>query len=417
LNDRDDNVWLQGVSPEEMHHIVDTLYRVHRLVSFITDLDVLLERIMEEGKRVACAEACSLLLYDDRAGDLYFQIAQGESGDQQALKRSVRLKLSQGIAGAAAATRQSINVKDVDHDPRFYRTADEVSHFRTRSLLAVPMMDRDVLVGVIEVVNKVGGGAFTDTDLHVMEMFSSLAATSLVNARLIEQNLRAERMAAIGQAVAGLSHYTKNIITGMTGSTELIDDALRKNQIGPLHRVWPILKRSLNRISDFVQDMLAFSKPREPLYEACTLRNIIDDAVRTYTDLLTQKNIDVEVDYSNVTGSVEVDSQGLYRCLVNLITNAGEAVAPRTGKIWITARDSANNDLVIEVADNGPGVAPENRSRIFEPFFSTKGAQGTGLGLAVTHKIIREHHGEIAVEDRPGGGALFRIVLQKGRPA
>lgn len=417
MNDRDDNVWLQGVSPEEMHHIVDTLYRVHRLVSFITDLDVLLERIMEEGKRVACAEACSLLLYDDRAGDLYFQIAQGESGDQQALKRSVRLKLSQGIAGAAAATRQSINVKDVDHDPRFYRTADEVSHFRTRSLLAVPMMDRDVLVGVIEVVNKVGGGAFTDTDLHVMEMFSSLAATSLVNARLIEQNLRAERMAAIGQAVAGLSHYTKNIITGMTGSTELIDDALRKNQIGPLHRVWPILKRSLNRISDFVQDMLAFSKPREPLYEACTLRNIIDDAVRTYTDLLTQKNIDVEVDYSNVTGSVEVDSQGLYRCLVNLITNAGEAVAPRTGKIWITARDSANNDLVIEVADNGPGVAPENRSRIFEPFFSTKGAQGTGLGLAVTHKIIREHHGEIAVEDRPGGGALFRIVLQKGRPA
>lgn len=417
MSDLDDNVWLQGVSPEEMRHIVDTLYRVHRFISFVTDLDVLLERIMEEGKRVACAEACSLLLYDERVGDLYFQIAQGESGDQQALKQSVRLKLSQGIAGAAAATRQSINVQDVDHDARFYRTADEVSHFKTRSLLAVPMIDRDTLVGVIEVVNKVGGGAFTDTDLHVMEMFSSLAATSLVNARLIEQNLRAERMAAIGQAVAGLSHYTKNIITGMTGSSELIDDSLRKNQIEPIHRVWPILKRSINRISDFVQDMLAFSKPREPLYEVCTLRNIIDDAVRTYTDLLAQKNIDVEVDYSNVTGSVDVDSQGLYRCLVNLITNAGEAVAPRTGKIWITARDGGNSDVVIEVADNGPGVAPENRSRIFEPFFSTKGAQGTGLGLAVTYKIIREHHGEIAVEDRPGGGALFRIALQKDRPA
>ena len=149
-----------------------------------------------------------------------FTSPAARTGNQEALKNLVRLKLNQGIAGVAAATRECINVGDVASDPRFFRDADAASKFQTRSVLAVPMIDREALVGVLEVVNKVGGGAFTDTDTHVMEMFSSVAATAIVNARLIEENLRAERLAAIGQAVAGLSHYTKNIITLACGAAQ-----------------------------------------------------------------------------------------------------------------------------------------------------------------------------------------------------
>jgi len=112
--------WSSEVPPEELRRIVDVLYRVHRFVAAITDLDALLERIMEESKQVANAEACSLMLYDAEAGELYFEVALGESGDQQALKKEVRLKLGQGVAGAAAATRESINVPDVSRDDRFY---------------------------------------------------------------------------------------------------------------------------------------------------------------------------------------------------------------------------------------------------------------------------------------------------------
>ena len=210
--------WLEDLAAEDTRRIVDALYRVHSLIAAITDRHALLERIMEESKRVANAEACSLLLYDAATQELYFQVAQGETGDQQALKQQVRLKLEQGIAGEAARLRKSISVPDAAADPRFYVAADAISGFRTRSILAVPLLDHDTLVGVVELLNKEGGGPFTEADLRVMEMFASLAASSIVNARLIEYNLRAERLAAIGEAVAGLSHYIKNLITGMSNS-------------------------------------------------------------------------------------------------------------------------------------------------------------------------------------------------------
>jgi signal transduction histidine kinase len=408
----DQNIpWLRDVPAAEMRRIVEALYRVHRLISAITDLNTLLERIMLESKQVANAEACSLLLYDAGSGALYFQVAQGETGDQQALKRDVHLKLNQGVAGAAAATRRSINVADVGRDPRFYPGADQITHFKTRSLLAVPLVDKDALIGVIEVLNKVGGGAFSDADLHVMEMFSSLAATAITNARLIEENLHTERMAAIGQALAGLSHYIKNVIAGMAGSTELVDVGLRDKNIEILERCWPIFKRSTRRISIFVQDMLAFSKPREPIYECCSMSALLDEVAQTFFGLLVQKNVALNIRTEEARDPVWVDPQGVFSCALNLVTNAADAVSLQNGRIDVVARITPDNDLVLEVGDNGPGVPEEHAHQIFEPFFSTKGTMGTGLGLAVTSKIVREHGGTITVEHGPEGGALFRIVL------
>lgn len=393
-----------------MRRIVDALYRVHHLIAVITDLDTLLERIVEESKQVARAEACSLMLFDALRDDLYFHIAKGESGDQQALKREIRLRLNQGIAGAAAASRQSINVEDVNADARFYNVADAVSRFKTRSLLATPMVDREALIGVIEVVNKQGESAFTDTDLHVMEMFATLAATAISNARLIEENLHAERMMAIGQAVAGLSHYTKNIITGMMGSTELIDQGLRMQNMDVLQRCWPIFKRSTNRIADCVQDMLAYSKSRAPLRQPCVVKQLIDEAMQSFTDLLAQRQVTVETEVEGVNIAL-IDAQGIFRCLLNLITNAADAAPQDGAKIRVRASAGPAGSLVIEVSDNGPGVPEADWKAVFDPFFSTKGSHGTGLGLAVTQKIIREHGGDITVGRSPEGGALFRIVL------
>ena len=406
--------WLRDVPPEDMRRIVDTLYRVHRVISVITDLDTLLERIMEESKQVANAEACSLMLYDAEAKELYFRVAQGASGDQQALKRHVRLKMDQGIAGAAAGARQTINVADAAKDPRFYTMADEISGFRTRSLLAVPLEDRDTLVGVVELLNKEGGGPFTDTDIHVMEMFATLAASSIVNARLIEENLRAEHMAAIGEAMAGLSHYIKNLITGMTNSTELIDTALRTNKRELLDTVWPILNRIVKRMSIFVQDMLAFSKPREPLRELCYVNALVEEVAETFRGLTPQRKAAIEVDTAKACVPVYVDPRGLFSCLLNLVTNAGDAVPAENGRIDVVARvveSGSARDLIVEVADNGPGIPVEYANKIFEPFYSTKGSMGTGLGLAVTRKTVREHGGDITVSRCPLGGALFRMTL------
>ena len=409
--------WLRDASLDETRRIVGALYRVHRLFSAITDLNSLLVQIMVESKAVANAEACSLMLYDAERQELYFQVALGEKGDQGALIREVRLKLGQGIAGTTAATRQSINVPDAQNDARFFREADQTSHFKTKSLLAVPMLDKDVLVGVIEVVNKVGGGGFTTTDSHVMEMFSALAAAAVTNARLIEANLRKERMAAIGQAVAGMSHHTKNILTSMSGATDLMEQGLHDNNQAMMERAWPIMKRSTKRISNVVQDMLSYSKPRQPHLEPCDLDALIEDVRESFAELFVQKNVQIRVDTSALKRPVSADIQAMHRCLFNLLTNAADAVPVQQGCVTITAYPVGAGGVVIDVADNGPGVPVSIRRDIFEPFFSTKGSRGTGLGLAVSRKIVQEHHGDLTVHDNVGGGALFRIELPEPPPS
>lgn len=408
--------WLTEVAPDELRRIVDALYRVHRFLSAITDLDTLLESIMEESKQVANAEACSLMLYDPEADELFFHVALGESGDQQALKREVRLRRGQGIAGAAAQTRESINVEDVRTDPRFFRDADVRSRFETRSLLAVPLIDRNELVGVIEVLNKTGGGSFTETDLRVMEIFSTLTATAIANARLIEENLRAARLAALGQAVAGMSHYTKNILAGMTSSIDLIDQGIERDNFDFLRKSWPVFKRCTERIAHFVEDMLAYSKPRKPVRRPLKIASVVQDAAETFQGLMVVKRVALDIDTGRVAGEVCLDARGIYRCLLNLITNAADAVPREGGRIAVRVWTGDDGCLFIEVSDNGPGVPDDLRGRIFEPFFSTKGSEGTGLGLAVTRKIVREHGGDMQVATGPEGGACFRIAIPRGEP-
>lgn len=408
---REELPWLECASREEMKRTVEAMYRVHKFIGAITDLDTLLEYITEESQLVAGAEASSIILYDRDSEDLYFHVALGDSSDQETLKREIRLKLGQGIAGATAASRKSINVENAQEDSRFCRSADDATKFQTRSLLAVPMLDKDQLIGVLEVLNKVDSPAFSALDMRVMEMFSAVAATAISNARLVKEKIETERLAAIGQAVTGLSHYTKNIVTGLNSSAELIEMGMAQNNLDVLMRTWPVFKRSTRRITHFVQDMLSYSKPRQPYREWFPLAPLLDEVVESYADLFTQKRISLTTRIDSLQRPVFAESQSLHRCLLNLVTNAADAVPETGGEICIAVDDTDDDSVVISVEDNGPGVADELMRKIFDPFFSTKGSKGTGLGLAITRKLIEEHGGELAVSRSAMGGAAFRITL------
>jgi len=403
--------WLDNASREEMKRTVEAMYRVHKFIGAITDLDTLLEYIAEESQQVAGAEASSIILFDPLQKDLYFHTAMGESGDPETLKRQIRLKLGEGIAGTAAESRKSINVEDAQEDARFSRAADDATNFYTRSLLAVPMLDRDQLVGVLEVVNKIDAPSFSPLDMRVMEMFSTLAATSISNARLVKEKIETERLAAIGQAVTGLSHYTKNIVSGLNSSAELIDAGLNQNNLDVLLKSWPVFKRSTKRITHFVQDMLSYSKPRAPYKEWIPLNPLLDEVLEAYAELFFRNHITVSVVGNDHDRLIYAEGQSLYRCLLNLVTNAADAVPADSGIIRLSIEEPARDVLQLTVEDNGPGVPEDVLPRIFDPFFSTKGAKGTGLGLAITRKIVEEHGGELTVNRSSLGGAAFCITL------
>lgn len=398
-------------APEESRRLLDALHVVESLLGAVDSLDVLLQTIIDESRRLSEAEASSLLLFDAVRNDLYFHVALSEAGNPEALKQSVRLKPGEGIAGRVAANHASINVPDAAADPRVNRSADALTGFSTRSLLAVPMIDAGQLVGVVEVLNKRGGQGFTALDQRILEMFSALAAVAITRARLIEANLRAERLAAVGQAVAGISHHTKNILTALDASVDLVDRGLTEKNETFVRDGWPILKRSVGRLSHVVEDMLAFSKPRTPMLEPCDIAALIRETVQSFQALIAQRDITLTTDTSGLRGPAWADAHALHQALLNLLTNAADAVPAAKGLIAITASHTGAGWLDLTVCDNGLGVPEADRERIFDPFYSTKGSKGTGLGLAVTRKIMTEHHGSVSVGTGPLGGALFTLHL------
>lgn len=398
-------------APEETRRLLDALHVVESLLGTVDKLDVLLQTIIDESRRLSAAEASSLLLFDAIRNDLYFHVALSDAGNPEALKQSVRLKPGEGIAGRVAADRASINVPDAAADPRVNRSADALTGFTTRSLLAVPMVDAGRLVGVVEVLNKRDGRGFTALDQRILEMFSALAAVAITRARLIEANLRAERLAAVGQAVAGISHHTKNILTALDASVDLVDRGFTEKNETFVRDGWPILKRSVGRLSHVVEDMLAFSKPRTPMLEPCDIAALVRETVQSLQALISQRDITLTADTSGLRGPVWADAHAFHQALLNLLTNAADATPDSKGLITIDAKHAGAGWLELTVCDNGPGVPQGDRERIFDPFYSTKGSKGTGLGLAVTRKIMTEHHGSVSVDTGPLGGALFTLHL------
>jgi two-component system NtrC family sensor kinase len=395
---------------EDQTRVLDALFRVNRLVARVGDIKRLSEEIMHEGREVANAEASSLLLYDEHEQDLYFQVALGEKAEAV---KTIRLKLGEGIAGTAAQERKTVVVNDVTRDTRHFRGADERTQFKTRNLIATPMVRGEKLVGVLEVLNKKDNKEFDEQDVRILEFFADQAAIAIENARLIEANIRAERLSAIGMAVAGLSHYIKNVMTGMSASASLMGEALQRNDVATVGELFPILQRSAQRISALVRDMLSYSREtgieRARVSPAALVREVYELCQKR----AAEAGIALEVNSLDNIPEAMLDEEKIHDAILNLVVNAIEACEGQNdARITIICEyDRALQRVRFCVEDNGPGVPEEVRRKIFEPFFTTKGGKGTGLGLAVVRKFIADHGGEVRLESEIGKGTRFILDM------
>jgi len=388
---------------------LDTLQKVSSFILYITNLHQLLELIMEESKEILQAEASSLLLYDRKQKVLFFEVARGEKGDK--LKR-IKLKLGQGIAGVCARDRRIVNVQDVRKESHFYALADKKSKFQTRNILAIPLVWKRKLLGVLEVLNKRHGDSFNEADEQLLQIVATQAAMAIENAYLYRENLRKAHFSGVGQAMLSLSHDIKNILNGLMGGLTLVDEAFKSGTTDNLKTGWEIVRRNVQRISDLILDMLNFSTRKKPLYQKVNLPGFLEATARLYHDFLREKNCSISVEADQSLQEVFFDYQGMERVLINLINNAREAIPENTGKIILSSRRiPERNRFEISVRDNGCGIPPENLKKIFEVFFTTKGHKGTGLGLAVVKKIVSEHKGQIRIESVVGQGTTFYITL------
>ncbi len=395
-----------------------TLYKVNSIIRSVFDVDELLKKILDVVLDVIEAERGFIMLKDDETSELIPKATRNRNVKE--------ITISKTIVNKIFETGESILSQDAMLDERF-ASGKSVFDYHIRSCLCVPLKSKDKILGIIHVDNRVSAHSFTEGDLELLSAIGSEAGVVVENAKLYEENLRAERLAAIGETIAGLSHYIKNILTGVEGGATLIEMGLDKNKPELIRKGWGVVRSSDEKISELVLNMLDYSKDRRPVREKSNINNIVKEVVSLMEEKCKEKSVKVETVCDESIPEINVDPTGMHRAILNLVTNAIDAVVCHSeersdeesleeGKGQITLTTSILPlSLRITVSDNGPGIPKENVPHIFDLFHSTKGAKGTGLGLAVTKKIVEEHNGEIRVSSRVGHGTTFTIIIPQIR--
>ncbi len=338
-----------------------------------------------------------------------------------------KVGVSRTIIQTAVKKGEGILSSNAMSDPRF-AAGDSVARLNIRSAICSPIKFRDRTFGALYIDSSMANYTFTAEQLALMNAIGQHTGLALANAEMYEHKLRSERLAAMGETVASLSHSIKNILQGLRGGADVVEMGLKKGDNKLANSGWGILKRNLDRIINLTMNMLAYSRPRELEIELTRLGPLLDDCASLLKDQCDSRGVALIVDAESDMPPVPIDSGQVHQALMNLLSNALDAVEPETGVITVRAAMKARAkseaagggtgstlEAQIAVIDNGPGIPPEKVGKVFEPFFTTKGLRGTGLGLAVTKRVVDQHGGTISIKSVVGKGAAFLISLPAER--
>lgn len=333
-------------------------------------------------------------------------------------KEDRRIGVSRTILQHVIRRGEGVLSTNAMNDPRFAK-GDSVQRMTIRSAICSPIKFRDRSFGAVYIDSTLANYTYTDEQLALMNAIGQHTGLALANAELIAQKVQAERLAAIGETVASLSHSIKNILQGLRGGADVVEMGLKKGDLKVGGGGWDILKRNLDRIVHLTMNMLTFSRPRAVDVELTPVGPLMQDCAMLLEGQCRAKQVAMIVDVDPDLPPIPMDPHMMHQALMNLMTNAVEAVSPGEGHVTVRATYHAagargeGSPAVAEIAviDNGPGIPKDQHGRLFEPFHTTKGSRGTGLGLAVTKRIVEEHHGHVRFDTDDEAGATFRIFL------
>lgn len=244
---------------------------------------------------------------------------------------------------------------------------------------------------------------------------SDLAREFNAMGRAVEERerelVRSERLAAVGKMAAMITHEVRNPLSSIALNTELLEEELAESP-GEARDICRAITREVDRLTAITEEYLSFARLPKPRLAAGSVTVLVDDLARFVREDLAARKVELVVEHEADMPPAMFDDGQIRQALLNLVRNASEAVAGRgEGHVWV--RTSATQDrVIVAVVDDGTGIAPELRERLFDPFVSTKDG-GTGLGLALTHQIVKDHGGAIQVTSTPGQGATFAIELPR----
>ena len=250
--------------------------------------------------------------------------------------------------------------------------------------------------------------------LYIVEM-----TTDVTNIKLLEQEkLDAERLAAVGQTVAGLAHGVKNLLMGIDGGMYVLESGMEKGDADRILKGWEMLKEDMARMTSFVKEFLQFAKGRRARVQLIDPNQPAREVISLFRDTAKLKGIEIRANLQEGIPCAFLDKEGIHTCLVNLVSNALDAceVSDKPNRNVVLSTSEQEGKLVFEVADDGTGMDYEIKKKIFTSFFSTKvSGKGTGLGLLTTRRIVQEHGGKVSFDSTEGAGSVFRLEFPRDR--
>jgi PAS domain S-box-containing protein len=237
--------------------------------------------------------------------------------------------------------------------------------------------------------------------------------------RLLRELLLKEKLAAVGQAVTGIQHSLKNMLNSLKGGSYMVNTGLSDNDRDLLEEGWVMVQEGITRVTDLSSRMLNYVKEWEPEVEEIDITGLLESIYNLSKEAALREGIELQIEIAGELGLVNCDRQLLHSAVTDLLANAFDACLRKdygdleVPEVVLRAYRSKKRDgfVMVEVRDNGEGMTEEIKKNIFTPFFSTKKKLGTGVGLTLTSRIIRQHGGESEVESELGEGTIFRFSL------
>lgn len=391
---------------------LQVMYRTALAVSHTLDIGELLERIVELIFEWVEADRGCVMLLDRDSGELAPRARRDRKGSSEE-----NMTISRTILDYVMEKKEGVLTSDAREDDR-WQGAGSIVQNGVREAICVPMQGRYGVVGAIyidtytppgRVLANRGAQKFSEDHLKLMVAIGHQAALAIEDTSYYSAMVQAERLAAVGQTIAILSHHVKNILQGIRGGGFLIAEGLKQNNNDAISKGWGIVERNQEKISQLVMDMLTFSKEREPEPKPASLNEVAHDCVELMQSRAAELGVELSWTECPALPQLQFDPDAMHRAILNVITNAIDACEDNEkGSVAVSVEyDAPHHAARVIVADNGEGIAAEDVRKIFSLFESGKGSRGTGLGLPVSQKILREHGGDIRVESQVGQGSRF----------